>query len=133
MWDVGGRTGTLEHALGETVRTRRVSPRRVSYVRRLLGALDAHGPEVDRALARALDNWRMDRLSLPDLAVLRIGAVELLRFDDVPPKVSIQEAVMLAESYGGPDSPRFVNGVLDALYKGAVGPSDREAEPGPGP
>lgn len=133
MWDVGGRTGTLEQALAETVRTRRVSPRRVSYVRRLLGALDEHGAEVDRALSGALDNWRMNRLSLPDLAVLRIGAIELLRFDDVPPKVSIQEAVMLAESYGGPDSPRFVNGVLDALYKRAVGRSGPSAEAGPGP
>jgi N utilization substance protein B len=37
--------------------------------------------------------------------------------DEVPPKVTLQEAIRLAEQYGGPDSPRFVNGVLDALYK----------------
>jgi N utilization substance protein B len=49
--------------------------------------------------------------------VLRIGASELLLDDDVPPKVAIQEAIRLAEAYGGNESPRFVNGVLDALYK----------------
>jgi len=49
--------------------------------------------------------------------VLRLAAAELLFFDEVPPKVSIQEGIRLAEQYGGVDSPRFVNGVLDALYK----------------
>ena len=53
-------------------------------------------------------------------AILRevLAAAELLFVDEVPPKVSIQEGIRLAEQYGGPDSPRFVNGVLDALYKG---------------
>ncbi len=50
-------------------------------------------------------------------AILRIGAVEILYIEAVPPRVSIQEAIRLAEAYGGPDSPRFVNGVLDALFK----------------
>ena len=40
--------------------------------------------------------------------------------EEVPPKVTIQEGIRLAEQYGGPDSPRFVNGVLDALYKRAL-------------
>ena len=40
--------------------------------------------------------------------------------EDVPPKVSIQEGIRLAEAYGGSESPRFVNGVLDALYKGLL-------------
>ena len=56
-----------------------------------------------------------------DRAVLRIGAAELLYGEDVPPKVAIQEAIRLAEAYGGNESPRFVNGVLDALYKGCSG------------
>jgi transcription termination factor NusB len=52
-----------------------------------------------------------------DRAVLRLGAAELLFLDDIPPRVSLQEAVRLAEQYGGADSPRFVNGVLDAFYR----------------
>jgi N utilization substance protein B len=52
-----------------------------------------------------------------DRSILRLGAAEILFLDEIPPKVSIQEGIYLAEAYGGRDSPRFVNGVLDALYK----------------
>lgn len=90
-------------------------------VRELLGTIDAHLAEIDRALRGALDNWSLDRLSSIDRGVLRIGAAELLMRDDIPPKVAIQEAIRLAESYGGNDSARFVNGVLDALYKSRSG------------
>jgi N utilization substance protein B len=90
-------------------------------VRTILTLLDEHLPEVDDALVGALDNWRLERLSTLDRAILRIGAAELMHVADVPPKVAIQEAIRLAEAYGGPDSPRFVNGVLDALFKALPG------------
>jgi len=107
----------LPDALDEVMSTRRIAPARVPYLRRLVSALHDHGAEVDDLLSAALDNWRLERLSLLDRGVLRIAAIEITHFDDVPPKVSIQEAVRLAERYGGIDSPGFVNGVLDALYK----------------
>ncbi len=116
-WEAGGQGATLRDALVDTIATRRISPRRLPYVRRVLMLLDESLPDVDRALQGALDNWRLDRLSTIDRAILRLGAVEILFCDDIPPKVSIQEAIQLAEQYGGPESPRFVNGVLDALYR----------------
>ncbi len=118
-WEAGSRSGTLRNALVETAATRRMAPARVPYVRRLLTTLDEHLPDVDRALVAALENWRLERLSHIDRGVLRIAAAEMLYFDDIPPKVSIREAIQLAEQYGGNDSPRFVNGVLDALFKRA--------------
>lgn len=123
-WEAGGGALTLRDALVETTQTRRISPARLPYVRKLLTALDENLPSLDRALQGALDNWRLERLSRIDRAILRIGAVELLHFPEIPPKVSLQEAIRLAEAYGGPDSPRFVNGVLDALFKHG----SREAE-----
>ena len=117
-WESQDRTGSIRDALVETVATRRVSPRRLPYVRQLATVMDEHLPEIDSALQRALENWRLERLATLDRAVLRLAAAELLFIDEVPPKVSIQEGIRLAEQYGGPDSPRFVNGVLDALYKG---------------
>lgn len=116
-WEAGGDGLSLRDALVETTGTRRISPRRLPYVRGLLTALDDHLEDVDGALQGALDNWRLERLATIDRGILRLGAVELLYREDVPPKVAIQEAIRLAEAYGGPDSPRFVNGVLDALYK----------------
>ena len=119
-WESGGSVGSLRDALGTVVGNRRISPRRLPYVRKLLTLLDEHLPEVDRLLHQALDNWRLERLSVIDRGVLRLAVVELLHMEDVPPKVTIQEGIRLAEQYGGPDSPQFVNGVLDALYKRAV-------------
>lgn len=119
-WESTGFEGSLRDALVETTRTRRISPRRLPYIRELLTALDDHLGDIDDALRAALDNWSLDRLSRIDRAVLRMGAVELLYRDDIPPKVAIQEAIRLAEAYGGDESPRFVNGVLDALYKGSA-------------
>lgn len=116
-WDVGSEGRTLSDALEAVMSTRRIGPSRVPYLTRLVTELHDHGPEIDDLLSAALDNWRLERLALLDRGVLRIAAIEITRFEDVPPKVSIQEAVRLAERYGGADSPGFVNGVLDALYK----------------
>lgn len=118
-WESGGREGTLRDALVETMATRRIARERLPYVRRLLQAVDEHGAELDRTLTAALENWQLHRLSHIDRGILRLAAGEMLFFDDVPPKVSIREGIRLAEQYGGDESARFVNGVLDALYKRA--------------
>ena len=94
-----------------------MAPRRIKYIEILLETLQDNLPEVDRVLKSALENWRLDRLSVMDRSILRLAATELLFLEDIPPKVSIQEGIHMAEAYGGKDSPRFVNGVLDALYK----------------
>jgi transcription antitermination protein NusB len=94
-----------------------VAPQRLRYLDLVLQTLQDHLPEIDRALQAALENWRLERLSVMDRSILRLSAAELLFLDEIPPKVSIQEGIRMAEAYGGKDSPRFVNGVLDALYK----------------
>lgn len=119
-WESTGFEGNLRDALVDSTATRVISPRRLPYIRELMKALDEHMGEIDAAIRGALDNWSLDRISRIDRAVLRIGAAELLFRDDIPPKVAIQEAIRLAEAYGGDESPRFVNGVLDALYKGRL-------------
>lgn len=116
-WESSGGDGNLRDTLVETARTRNVAVRRLPYIRRLVTLLDEHLDEIDEAIRACLDNWSLDRLSRIDRAVLRIGAAELLYQEEIPPKVAIQEAIHLAEAYGGDESPRFVNGVLDALFK----------------
>jgi len=120
-WESASFDGSLRDALVDTVATRRVSPRRLPYIRSVLRLLEEHLGEVDARVSSALDNWRLERVGKIDRAILRIGAVEILYIEEVPSKVSIQEAIRLAEAYGGEDSPRFVNGVLDALFKGHEG------------
>ena len=116
-WESAGAGETIAQAFSKVLQSRRVAPRRVGYIETLLETLQDNLPAVDRVLQSALENWRLDRLSVMDRSILRLAATELLFLEDIPPKVSIQEGIHMAEAYGGKDSPRFVNGVLDALYK----------------
>lgn len=116
-WESAGAGETIGQALSRILQTRRVAPQRLPYLDLLLQTLQDHLPDVDRALQSALDNWRLERLSVMDRSILRLSGAEILFLEEIPPKVSIQEGIRMAEAYGGKDSPRFVNGVLDALYK----------------
>jgi N utilization substance protein B len=114
-WETSEHGADLRQALVDVKDTRRIGPQRMEYICRILDGLDDNLVGLDEEITASLDNWRLNRLSIIDRGILRIAALEMLHFDDVPPKVSIQEAVRLAERWGGNDSPRFVNGVLDAL------------------
>ncbi|UCE62187.1 MAG: transcription antitermination factor NusB [Phycisphaerales bacterium] len=72
--------------------------------------------DVDRRLAGVLQNWDLPRISPVDRNVMRVAVVELLA-KSVPAKVAVNEAVEIAREYGGEDSPRFVNGILDSVLK----------------
>ncbi|MFO7892895.1 MAG: transcription antitermination factor NusB [Longimicrobiales bacterium] len=107
----------LELVLEEFLTRRRVAPSRRDYLRRLVEAVAEHAEAIDGALQDAISNWRLERLAVIDRNVLRLAAAEMIYFTDIPPRVSIREALKLAERYGTDQSPRFVNGVLDALMK----------------
>ena len=68
-------------------------------------------------ISKYLENWEWNRVALLDRLVLQMGTVELLYVDDVPPKVTIAEAITIAKYYSTDDSSAFVNGILDAIYK----------------
>jgi transcription antitermination protein NusB len=70
---------------------------------------------LDKHLAGALEHWTIGRLSRVDHNILRIGLFELLWIDEIPARVTMDEAIELAKAYGDQDSGRFVNGVLDEL------------------
>lgn len=116
VWE-SRRSASPGDVLNEFYQTRRVAAEKQPYLRELVRLLDERLPEIDRALDAALTNWRLERLSVIDRNILRIGAAELLLREDVPPRVAISEALILAEKYGNEDSVRFVNGVLDALMR----------------
>jgi N utilization substance protein B len=113
-WDMTG-AGPIRDWARQALGGRRVSARYRPYIDRLIEALDEQLPECDSRIEACMPNWRLDRLSAIDRNILRIGTVEILTIDDVPPRVAIHEAIRLAEHYGSDDSPGFVNGVLDAV------------------
>ncbi|MFA5840719.1 MAG: transcription antitermination factor NusB [Candidatus Paceibacterota bacterium] len=74
---------------------------------------------IDEIIEKAAPDWPLDKISIIDRNILRIGLAELIFGDrsEVPPKVAINEAIELAKTFGGENSSKFVNGVLGAVYK----------------
>jgi N utilization substance protein B len=72
---------------------------------------------IDDYLAEAMRNWRIERLAVIDRLLLRLAVHELLSHPGTPPRVVIDEAIELARLYSGEDAARFVNGVLDGVFR----------------
>jgi N utilization substance protein B len=85
------------------------------FARLLIGGTLENLEAVDTAIRRHLEHWDFSRLQRVDLALLRVSVYCLLFQPDIPASVTIDEAVDIARAYGGADSWRFVNGVLDAV------------------
>lgn len=71
--------------------------------------------ELDEIIGRHAENWDLSRIALIDHIVLRMAIAELLTFEDIPPKVSINEAIEVAKKYSTSKSGQFINGILDAV------------------
>lgn len=74
---------------------------------------------IDREIASHASNWKFERIAKVDLAILRLAIFELLYRTDIPPIVSINEAIDLSKIFSNPDSKRFINGILDKM-KGKI-------------
>ena len=114
-WDL--RDGeSLERIASQVWDDLAIAPDERAFAGRIVRTIVAEGKSIDDALREVTTNWRLERLGAVERAVLRLAAAELLR-GEPPPRVTIQEAVRLAERYGSTQSARFVNGVLDALAR----------------
>ena len=82
----------------------------------LIAGTWSHREELDRLIADCSDNWSLGRMSKVDISILRMAVFEFLYCDDIPPKVSINEAVDLGKMFGSENSGSFINGILDALH-----------------
>lgn len=78
----------------------------------ILEGIGANRERVDEVISESTDNWALDRMSIVDRNILRIAIYEMMFETDIPPSVSVNEAVELAKVYGSADSGKFVNGVL---------------------
>jgi N utilization substance protein B len=86
----------------------------LSFARELFEQTVESAVETDALIRRHSENWDLDRIALTDRLVLRMALTEFLHLEDVPPKVSIDEAIEVAKGFSSEGSPSFVNGVLDA-------------------
>lgn len=83
--------------------------------------------EIDARIAGLARNWEFDRIAKIDLAILRLAMFEMIYRKDIPPVVSINEAIDLSKQFSNADAKRFINGILDRL-KDQIGRDARKAE-----
>lgn len=87
------------------------------FAERLVRGVVENLEAVDAAIETAAANWTLQRMARVDLALLRLGAYELLYCKDVPASVAINEAIEVGKRFGTKETPAFVNGILDRLVK----------------
>lgn len=90
------------------------------YAVELLRGVTANIKRIDKLIVDSATHWRLERLAATDRNLLRIAVYEMLDKVDVPPQVAINEAVEIAKRFAGEDSPKFINGVLDAVRAALV-------------
>ena len=101
----------------------------INFMRVLVEKVFAHGYEIDALLKKFSDHWTLERISMVDRSILRLGICELIFETSTPPKVAINEAVEIAKKFSTKDSPDFINGILDKVYKETLkGTSSNTAE-----
>jgi len=131
-WDFRGRNidpqTTLSHVISE------FAPEYddQGFTQSLMAGIVEKQEELDELITRFAPDWPLDKITVVDRNVLRLGIYEL-KYGGLPHKVAINEAIELAKAYGGPSSGRFINGVLGSVFKelvslGLVPESSLEAE-----
>ncbi|MBL4931015.1 transcription antitermination factor NusB [Clostridium paridis] len=88
-----------------------------NYILDTLNLINTHKEQIDKKIEPYLRGWKLDRISKVNLSILRIAVAEILFIEDIPNKVSINEALELTKEYSDEKSVSFVNGVLDSINK----------------
>lgn len=92
-----------------------VKEKDIEYIGNKAKAIVEAIPELDDVIGANSKGWTLDRLGKTELAILRLAAYEILKDEDIPKSVAINEAVELAKVYSGEEAPRFINGILAKL------------------
>ena len=90
------------------------------FARTLIGGVREHRDTIDARLREASQNWDLDQMAKVERTLLRIATFELCYLPSVPIKAAINESIELAKTFGGPDSGKFVNGILGRIASDAA-------------
>lgn len=114
-----GKRLELEALMQKNIEAVNASRIDLPFLRNLVEKVREKLPEIDKIIERAAPKWPIAQITLVDRNVLRVGIYELFFADyqEVPPRVAINEAIEIAKKFGGIPSGKFVNGVLGTIYK----------------
>ena len=107
-------SGELMEQLSEMLK---LAPDIQRFYMTLIKGVIENKPRLDQLIERFSNNWKISRMGCVDRNILRIAAFELLYCEDIPPKVTINEAVDIGKLYGTEESGAFINGILDGIYQ----------------
>ena len=116
--EVGGAPGdqTLEE-MKDVLQTEKIMDKHGDYIEAVLQLYDEKKSLIDAVIERYCRSWKLDRLSRVDLSILRLAVMEIYFFEDIPEKVTVNEAVEMAKKYSTDKAPGFINGVLGSVLE----------------
>ena len=92
------------------------SDKAMLFIKKLVQCATEHRDALDDLIKSRAQNWDFERIAIIDRLLLRIGICEFLHFEDIPPKVSINEVIEISKRYSTDKSSKFINGILDSVY-----------------
>jgi len=117
QYDIHGKPGVW---LDEFWNQCKASDEVKAFAEKLVQGVLERKKELDSLIGRYATNWKVSRMQVVDRNILRLGAYELLWLDDMPAKVTMNEAIELAKDFGDDEAAKFVNGVLDKVLASEV-------------
>lgn len=120
-WDFYGRTTDITQVLERNLAEFAPGIDEPEFAWKILKGIAENLDEIDARIKKTAPDWPLEKIAIIDRNILRVGLYELLFADknEVPPKVAINEAIEMAKNYGGPNSSRFINGVLGTVFREA--------------
>lgn len=115
LYQIDIRGGASREDLALLFESSQADERARKFATQLIEGVQRERAALDQHIAGALEHWSIGRLSRVDHNIMRIALFEMLWMEDIPMRVTIDEAIELAKRYGDQESGRFVNGVLDEL------------------
>ncbi len=114
QWDIHGHT---EHGIEGYWEQQQVAPDTKAFADRLVYGVMAHHEELDNLIESHATNWSIERMPVVDRNILRLSLYELLWVPDIPAKVTVNEGLELSKSFADEEARRFINGILDKVFK----------------
>ena len=108
-------------------KSQETSPELHPFAVELVEGTTSHLKTIDALLQKTSENWKLHRMPIIDLSILRCATYEILHISDIDPATSINEAIEIAKVYSTPDSPKFINGILDSIQKEHLNISENES------
>ena len=115
LYEVDCAGHEAEEAVSHLLSYAGLSEENAAFARELVNGVIQHKEEIDRNIQSFAPAWPIEQIQAVDRNILRLAIFEILLDNKVPVKVAINEAVELAKTFGGDNSPKFVNGVLGSV------------------